>query len=136
MTDAELDEIEKRAKAATPGPWDGGFKPGGVRVDATNAPGMLGMPPTVAKLSGSFQVQQEEANADFIAAAREDVPKLVAELRLAKRAIAACVEYFDALAEWSDENQSDHETHRIPAGSQPRLDEALEKALVLTATVR
>lgn len=63
MTEAELAEIEARANAATPGPW----KIGGLR---------------------RLQMGLMEQDADFVTAARTDVPALVAEVRRLLAALA------------------------------------------------
>lgn len=69
----DLDAIEARANAATPGPWRVGatYDPE-INVDVTNADGNLVGP----------------KDEDFIAAAREDVPALVAEVRRLRAALA------------------------------------------------
>lgn len=76
MTNEELNEILARAAAASPGPWVAD----GSAVEAFNAP----IDPDIA-ITGSMTIHslpaEHEANAAFIAAAREDVPNLVAEVR-------------------------------------------------------
>ena len=75
MTEQELSEIEARANAATPGPWDinrryitlNGGDMGRVEYSA------LG--PSVAT------DVQAMADGNFFAHAREDIPKLIAEMR-------------------------------------------------------
>lgn len=67
MTESELQAIEARAEAATEGPWhseDG-------LVD-------MGMDKPTIDL---IREDNCRANADFIAAARTDIPALVAEVR-------------------------------------------------------
>lgn len=54
----------------------------------------------------------------------------IAELR---EALEACARYFDAMAEWSNQYQTDGDTHCIPEGSQPNLDAALEEAMEKTS---
>jgi len=85
LTNEELDIIEARAAAATPGPWessiegrdhlagDGFIRTGGLNDDA---PDMY-----VTLWFGVRKVPAPPADLDFIAAARQDVPRLVAELR-------------------------------------------------------
>lgn len=82
MNDERLREIRERVKAATPGPWgcfDYGSYTGYWNVDC-NLPDVL----TVATLgkshSGYGKPGESEANARFIAAARQDVPDLLAAL--------------------------------------------------------
>lgn len=84
MTDEELAAIEERADAATPGPWrisrlrDGSDlvmsdgAPAGVVADCRDERGFNGDP-----------------DATFIAAARSDVPALLAEVRRLRASIAA-----------------------------------------------
>ena len=70
MTDElDLDAIEARAEVATPGPWT--IKRGGVR----SSEWLLD-----PDLDGWGHIDFE-ADAEFIAAARSDVPALVAEVR-------------------------------------------------------
>lgn len=72
----DLDAIEARAKAATPGPWR--VNP---RVEAdpgeTDGHGWLAGPPAAIE----YEAALFNRDADFIAAAREDVPALIAEVR-------------------------------------------------------
>ena len=72
MTDAELDAIRARADAATPGPWQK-IQPGG-----PNGPfwGICNPKGNIIAL----RLSQSTQDADFISAAREDVPALVAEI--------------------------------------------------------
>ena len=77
MTPADLDEIERRASAATEGPWTGrevkhrdpDGRVIGVELGAAHD--------DHAAIFGA----NPEADAEFIAAARTDVPRLVAEVR-------------------------------------------------------
>lgn len=66
ITDAELDAIEARADAATPGPWE----------PSKNEPGDV------------VVWGPREDDALFIACARYDVPALVRALRAARKRIA------------------------------------------------
>lgn len=71
MTEEELREIEARCEAATPGPWYRSGNPSltGVGIETENG-------------RWRFVCQETEwPDATFIAAAREDVPVLVAEVR-------------------------------------------------------
>jgi hypothetical protein len=95
LTPERLDEIEARANAATRGPW---HKWGGV---ANNQPDnwfvKLADQWTVALVSGS---ETGRLDATFIAAARADVPALVAEVRKLQRALS---DRDDAVNTLSDE---------------------------------
>lgn len=81
----DLDAVEARANAATPGPWWGG----GDR-QSRNAYGLVGRTTdrgtgnAIAVLSGTDM--DRVADAEFIAAAREDVPALIAEVRRLREA--------------------------------------------------
>jgi hypothetical protein len=68
----DLDAIAARAKLATPGPWATGLD-ACIRAEGRN--GQF----SVAFINPAEGLQQP--NAIFVAAAREDVPALVAELR-------------------------------------------------------
>lgn len=81
MTEEQLQAIEARAEAATPGPWRAA--PSARSGDeVVVAEGYI----TVAYLSGR---PVGERDARFIAAARADVPALVAEVRRSTRLAAA-----------------------------------------------
>lgn len=72
MTDAELNEIEARANAASAGSWA--------------AETLIVTPTLVRPADGSFPIAHcyafnHAADGDFIANARSDVPKLLAEVR-------------------------------------------------------
>lgn len=87
MTDQELAEIEARANAATPGPWKA--KP---REDDRNerCAGIVALRPDAddewdreldVVVTDSGVYPPDPKTAEFIAHAREDVPKLIAEVR-------------------------------------------------------
>ncbi|HEY9471822.1 MAG TPA: hypothetical protein VIQ76_19615 [Propionibacteriaceae bacterium] len=93
MTDDELDEIERRVTLATPGPWEANLEtrsgiggasfidlnPGGdqdAELYFTYAP--------VVRVSPDRRL---DADLDFVAHARNDVPRLVAEIRRLRRLI-------------------------------------------------
>lgn len=106
MTQAELDEIERRASAATSGPWRHESFPSGTEYvhmrlasgkdgprvfgpDHSDQDGHIGAHmslhnvPAFAALTGETEdeLHREKAeNAEFIAHAREDVPRLLAEV--------------------------------------------------------
>lgn len=78
MTEDELKAIEERANAATPGPW----------IDKLmHITGMA--TPRVVILAGdgapvamvTYEDPDPAGDAKFLSAAREDVPKLIAEIR-------------------------------------------------------
>lgn len=77
MDDADLKRIEARANAATPGPWtswiEGRDHTAGSSFIQTRSREGRG---NDIELSGA-----SDADQDFIAAARSDVPVLIAELR-------------------------------------------------------
>jgi hypothetical protein len=80
MTDSELDEIEKRANAATPGSWTVGH-PDVESDDGRWVEGIMAANGNQIVETDSGYYPPRRMDADFIAAAREDVPKLVAEVR-------------------------------------------------------
>lgn len=89
ITDERLQEIEERANRATPGPWmtkPSGANHGGFSLDALIAATAAGKfnriyatPP-----GGTYPA----ADQDFIAAARQDVPDLLAEIRQLRAKVA------------------------------------------------
>ena len=84
MTDEELSEIGKREKAATPGPWP--------RTTLMVRPGFTGRASAYA-LSVGAPDERGYPDAEFAAHARTDVPRLLAEVRALRAALASA---FDA----------------------------------------
>jgi hypothetical protein len=92
----DLDAIEARAEAATPGPWRQTTSKRGYR-DVLQTPDSYG-DRMIAKIDQeAFIVSRRDArmlrcpnaDADFIAHARIDIPALVAELRAAREVVEA-----------------------------------------------
>lgn len=77
MSEAELAAIEKRAEAACPGPWksfvEGRDHEGGSNFIMTG--------PEASRGEDIELIGATAADQDFIAGARQDVPKLLAEVR-------------------------------------------------------
>lgn len=91
MTPDELDAIEARANAATPGPWKcwngWPFRP------PMTAMARIGPEGPTAGLMGSpdgrsADLYANESDAEFVAWARTDVPALVADVRRLREAMA------------------------------------------------
>ena len=80
LTDAELGAIEARCAAATPGPWrswiEGRDHTSGDSVITSRAHDIYLSPPP------SHAAPHDQ---DFIAAARQDIPRLIAEVRRLRR---------------------------------------------------
>jgi predicted oxidoreductase len=85
LTDEELEQIEARAEAASPGPWEcfieGRDHTAGddfIRIGGLNdaQPDMY-----VQHYLGATSVTVPAADLDFIANARQDIPRLIAEIR-------------------------------------------------------
>jgi hypothetical protein len=79
MTDADLAEIERRCLAATPGPWRSLVE----GRDHTSGDSMVGVggargEDMYVTIGGH---PASAADQDFIAGARQDVPRLIAEIR-------------------------------------------------------
>ncbi len=72
LTSAELDQIEARLRAAAPGPWKS-FVEG---RDHTSGSSFIATPNSDIELTGATAADQ-----DFIAHARQDLPKLLDEVR-------------------------------------------------------
>lgn len=103
MTEAELKAIEERANAATPGPWTADAEVeerngGGTRlyVSAHNDDASGHVCRVTPIVEGSYkrwaqedmaEPKRHKSDAAFIAAARSDVPALVAALREAQARI-------------------------------------------------
>ncbi len=94
----DLDAIEARVNAATPGPWwveqVGDFGDKSAVIECVRWRGYL----------NTLHLVEDTPTAEFIAHAREDVPALVAEVRSLRAKVAAV----EALADqWADRKRSD-----------------------------
>ena len=76
ISDEELDLIEARLRDAAPGPWSS-FVEG---RDHSSGSSFIRTPASDIELSGATAADQ-----DFIAHARQDVPRLLEEIRLLRR---------------------------------------------------
>jgi hypothetical protein len=91
MTEEELKVIEARAASASPGPWmRNGKTAAGWRIDDTD-PNRVGL----AFLLTPTAVVPGDRNAEFIAEARDDVPRLVSEIRRLKAELIKAYEPVD-----------------------------------------
>ena len=80
ITTEALAAIEALAEAATPGPW---LAPGGAIVRAPKNPGIAGSlsDAVCTAFTANRNNRDASANTAFIAASREAVPRMVAEIR-------------------------------------------------------
>jgi hypothetical protein len=86
LTDERLAEIEARCNAATPGPWDAKVSDAGVRRDVGIIAMIHGGRHVLAEVYDQVDAQGADAercwrDGCFIAAARADVPDLLAEVK-------------------------------------------------------
>lgn len=92
MDKARLKEIEERAERATPGPWKWGGSPraqfGAANELTVRSAGEFPHGKWIADVG---RIQEREANAEFIAHARTDVPDLLAEVRRLNTAFSRLV---------------------------------------------
>lgn len=98
MREEELAEIRARCEAATPGPWksEDGWGVGlryGRNARAYHAAGARGWPvlfrcQSENDMSAQLSKSQRQANCDFVARAREDVPALLKEIERLRTALA------------------------------------------------
>src|SRR4051812_2915147 len=83
LTEDDLAAIEARCNAATPGPWESWIEGrdhfGGDSIIRTADADLYLLP---------VPTPQHHQDQDFIAAARQDVPRLIAEVRRLRRLIA------------------------------------------------
>lgn len=119
MSDDELRAIEERAEKATPPPWRPTFWANGTNmVMHPELPGVA-----IASFTNTFipangfhddDLDQMAANADFTWHAREDIPKLIAEIRRLQNLLATpariipisdgCTGFIDPAANWASGN--------------------------------
>jgi hypothetical protein len=93
LTTQQLDDIASRVNAVTPGPWIANTRIG-VVTDAADQP--------LAVFGGG---DQDRADAAFVAAARTDVPALLAEirrLRTAEAVVATLADRWQMMADHGD----------------------------------
>ena len=115
MTPERLAEIKARADEATEGPWSrygwwcGHVPPGPVQGTLEAAPGLsigsVAHTESIARFSG-YQLPVE-ANADFCAHARTDVPDLLAEIELLQAQINSDTAAMDAEIDRSSREAQD-----------------------------
>jgi hypothetical protein len=120
MTPSELATIEARANAATPGPWSTvDYSP--CWVIAHDAEGS---PAVVAPQCPIGQAGSDDADLAFIAAARSDVPALIAEVRRLLKENALLTERFRD--EYEGRNKALRERNEAlrqqPPGETPLAD--------------
>jgi len=89
LTDAELDGMEARCNAATPGPWDA--RPGTYKVYIGSANDDLTFSLQYLHPSDGRRTFAEE-DGEFIAAVRTDMPRLLCDLRAARKALREIAE--------------------------------------------
>ncbi|WP_304019994.1 hypothetical protein [Desulfovibrio piger] len=117
MTQEELEKIRKRSDAATPGPWvseDGGYdvclgyKPSHIRIgwwsgdheEDCNADNRRVCELSDGEHNNYKNKEEMQANAEFIAHAREDVPALLDEIERLKKVSRYLAERIAFLDEW------------------------------------
>lgn len=83
MTEQQLQKIEARVRAASPGPWEKDRACGGWPV-VVNEDGKS----FIASFKASYSNQdREDANAELTAHSRQDLPALLAEVRRLREAL-------------------------------------------------
>lgn len=86
LPDRELNEIEERSQAASPAPWEA-FVEGRDHSSGDTIIRIGGLDPSQPDMyihysrPGPTLVPVPDADLDFIANARQDIPRLVAEIR-------------------------------------------------------
>lgn len=89
MTPERLAEIKSRAEAATPGPWEAELQEVEVDHDGTEYPYTGAWVPRACPWEdGDGYVHMDDANAEFIANARQDIPDLLAEVERLREHVA------------------------------------------------
>lgn len=81
LTEENLIEMERRAAEASPGPWESSVE-GRDHVSGDSFIRIVGGPDMYVSRDA---VPASAADLDFIAAARQDVPQLIAEVRRLRR---------------------------------------------------
>lgn len=85
MTDARLDEISALADQATPGPWEIAYD----HDDRPDTGQSVQFPTAIGPFTWiEHPTAREDADSVFVAAARTDIPELVAEVRRLRAQVA------------------------------------------------
>jgi len=92
LTDVELAEIEARANAATPGPWE-------LCQSETHCHVVY---PDDTHVGGVDGEHWWPADAEFVAHARTDIPRLLAEVRALRKELARTGHLVAAALRWAD----------------------------------
>ena len=142
LTDEQLNEIEARCEKATKGPWtfEKSCCGSSVWLDVVSGPhsdelfsGETMMPehevPPSSRAAVRVQQEQIEANLEFAAHARTDIPALIDSLKAA-RAEAGQLEYVAKL------NKNEAEYQRGLAATLRRERDALREALAIAAMTK
>jgi len=79
LSEEQLREIEERVNKATPGPWRLGTY--NVWADGERPPRLICDADTALAVRERFMMDQDDANSDFIAHARQDTPSLLSIVR-------------------------------------------------------
>lgn len=116
MTEAEFAAIEARCAAATPGPWVA--YPGEVRRDVGELPFLRWLPHD-SPHGHAYDEARRQADAAFIAAARQDVPALLAEAGRLRAALSAVRNHW---REFGPEHGFDETLEASCRGLLPDLD--------------
>ena len=142
MSNERLAEIEARANAATPGPWEFGTEPTfvehGMRYGGETV--IRGQEGNVVDSQGGqgaggdwSDLDVSEEDGRFIAAARTDIPGLVAEVRRLRRHINAAAEALLRYGPSSNEYPVwDILCGAVYEGSDPEVVKRLDLAMQIT----
>lgn len=114
MTQDELDRLEALANAATPGPWvvNGGVPEQVVHSPTKRHPNRTSFMPIVwlqqtDYASGEYVADMMDGDAQFIAAARDAVPALVAEVKRLRGLVEAAYREGWKTGTWSAEDTAE-----------------------------
>lgn len=105
LTDDELNAIEVRANAATPGPWRA------CTWDPMERPHVTVVAPDEAICHGRLDLPRTPEDARFIAHARTDVPRLTAEVRALWERLDLALQVCRAVAEQGGVSMSERHTY-------------------------
>lgn len=117
MTDKELLEIEARANAATPGPWVDNITSVDQHFTLQPTKAVVGLEDCGSPYNPWQRMVLDEADRQFIAHAREDIPRLVNEVRRLRALTAAIIEAHDG--RWLSRDDTSIEKARAYLGFPP-----------------
>lgn len=134
LGETELAEIKAREEAAKPGPWTARPYEDCGRLDPERCDGIVDAEGYAIVKTDSGVYPPEQATAEFIAHARTDVPRLIAEVRRLRTEATSLMEHRNA--ELAEMYKTAWTALGEPADTDPKWRAVLDAIEVQTAELR